>query len=159
MEFTQIGNYQIYILNDNEIAVTGNTYTIKDTLIKMGGRFQRNIQINGVPTIGWTFPSIKNNEIKEFLKTLIPKTLFPKQIEIIPYDVADLVAIQLEKIYKVANKDILKDVIIEEKDNQIIIKGIYYKVEEILKDYMKDYKIISQAKVLENSYITLKKNN
>lgn len=49
---------EIYIVSYSEkaIAVYGNTRPIKETLMQMGGKFNRKLTINDQVCAGWIFP-------------------------------------------------------------------------------------------------------
>ena len=49
--------------SERAIAVTGNTYEIKETLKQLGGKFNKFLKINGGNVAGWIFPKTKKSEV------------------------------------------------------------------------------------------------
>lgn len=53
--------------SERAIAVTGNTYEIKETLKQLGGKFNKFLKINGGNVAGWIFPKTKKSEVLNVL--------------------------------------------------------------------------------------------
>ncbi|KAJ3114925.1 hypothetical protein HDU96_001482 [Phlyctochytrium bullatum] len=60
----------IYVVDHKDsIAVCGDTFSRKDDLKSKGGRFTKDVKINGQNVAGWLFPKAKKDEMVNWAKT------------------------------------------------------------------------------------------
>jgi hypothetical protein len=61
-------DFEIVDYSDLSFAVIGNTYSIKDKLAELGGRFNRNLTIDGERKAGWIFSKKKKEAVEKLKK-------------------------------------------------------------------------------------------
>ncbi|WP_375559064.1 SNF2-related protein [Bernardetia sp. OM2101] len=64
---SQNTDIQLIDYSDKSIAVVGDTYSIKDKLKNLGGRFNRGLTVNGERTAGWIFKKEQKTELERFV--------------------------------------------------------------------------------------------
>jgi DNA topoisomerase I len=121
-----IDNIKIVDYSDKAIVVLGDTKPIKEALMKLGGKFNPNLTVNGSKVAGWIFSKTKKTLVEEYIKNplMVPESKTIDELKLVETSIP----IKKSIIQDFSNS--LK--IVDYSDKAIVVLGDTKPIKEVL---------------------------